>query len=46
MIFFDDDKRNIHSVAKLKVHTYHLKDNKGISFENLHLANIKLNLCI
>jgi hypothetical protein len=35
MIFFDDDKRNIHTVAKLGVHSYHLKDNKGISLENV-----------
>lgn len=42
MIFFDDDKRNIHAVAKLGVQAYHLKDNKGISFDNLRLSNIKL----
>lgn len=42
MIFFDDDKRNIHSVAKLGVHTYHLKDNNGISFDHLYLSNMKL----
>lgn len=41
MIFFDDDKRNIHSLAKLGVHTYHLQQ-KGISLNDLHLSNIKL----
>lgn len=40
MIFFDDDKRNIHSVAKLGVRTHHIKNNKGISFDNLQLLNI------
>jgi len=40
MIFFDDDKRNILSVSKLGVRTCHLKDNKGISFDNLHQSNI------
>lgn len=42
MVFFDDDKRNIHSIAKLGVNTYHLKDNKGISFDIICQANIKL----
>lgn len=42
MMFFDDDKRNIHRMSKLGVHTYHLKDNKGITFEDLRLSNIKL----
>lgn len=42
MIFFDDNKRNIHNVAKLGVHTYHIKDNKGISLDDFQLLNINI----
>lgn len=42
MVFFDDDKRNVHSLARLGVHTYHLQNNKGISLNDLHQSNIKL----
>ncbi|XP_050421677.1 magnesium-dependent phosphatase 1-like isoform X2 [Adelges cooleyi] len=42
MIFYDDNIRNIQSVAKLGVRTYHVKNNKGISLRHLQNMGIKL----